>query len=99
MLSPAAMNLRRRPRAFLLALALTVSVGAGALAAPASVPVLGQPAARQAPALGVSELADRVQAFYDQSKTFKAKFKQRYFIAAYNKFKDSSGSVAFEKPG
>lgn len=59
------------------------------------VAVLGQ-AAKPVDALG---LADRVQNFYDQSKTFQAKFKQRYFIAAYNKFKDSSGSVAFQKPG
>jgi len=59
--------------------------------------VLGQ-AAKPAP-MSAGELAERVQHFYDQSKTFKAKFKQRYFIAAYNKFKDSAGSVAFEKPG
>lgn len=55
----------------------------------------------QKPAAGLTaeELADRVQAFYDQSKTYKAKFQQRYFIAAYNKFKDSNGSVVFQKPG
>lgn len=93
--------MRTRPplAAFVLTIALTLSLGAGALGAPGLAPVLGQAAARQAPALDVSELADRVQAFYDQSKTFKAKFKQRYFIAAYNKFKDSNGTVAFEKPG
>lgn len=50
-------------------------------------------------ALTATELADRVQGFYDQSKTFRAGFKQRYFVAAYRKTKDSHGSVVFQKPG
>jgi outer membrane lipoprotein carrier protein len=49
--------------------------------------------------LTASELADRVQAFYDKTKTFKARFKQRYFVAAYRKTKDSHGTVVFQKPG
>lgn len=49
--------------------------------------------------LSASVLADRVQAFYDQSKTFRAKFKQRYYIANYRKTKDSNGEVVFQKPG
>lgn len=58
------------------------------------------PAQKPAPqGLSAGELADRVQAFYDKSKTFKAKFQQRYFVEAYRKTKDSSGSVVFEKPG
>lgn len=44
-------------------------------------------------------IADRVQAFYDQAKTYKAKFKQRFTIYAYNRTKDSSGEVIFAKPG
>lgn len=85
-----------RKRFFLFAL-FGLSLASAALASP--LPLLGQ-AAKAAPApMSASELADRVQHFYDQSKTFKAKFKQRYFIAAYNKFKDSSGNVVFEKPG
>lgn len=44
-------------------------------------------------------IADRVQAFYDQAKTYKAKFKQRFTIYAYNRTKDSSGEVVFAKPG
>jgi outer membrane lipoprotein carrier protein len=44
-------------------------------------------------------IADRVQAFYDQAKTYKAKFKQRFTIYAYNRTKDSSGQVVFAKPG
>lgn len=50
-------------------------------------------------ALTATELADRVQGFYDQTKTFRAEFKQRYFVAAYRKTKDSHGTVVFQKPG
>ncbi len=50
-------------------------------------------------AVSATVLADRVQAFYDKSKTFRAKFKQRYYVAAYRKTKDSSGEVVFQKPG
>jgi outer membrane lipoprotein carrier protein len=46
-----------------------------------------------------NELADRVQKFYDQTKTFRAGFKQRYHIAAYDKTKESAGQVVFKKPG
>ena len=50
-------------------------------------------------ALSADEIVARVQAFYDRTTTFKAGFKQRYFVLAYDKTKDSSGSVIFEKPG
>lgn len=50
-------------------------------------------------AITALELADRVQAFYDKSQTFRAAFKQRYYVAAYDKFKDSNGKVVFQKPG
>ncbi len=49
--------------------------------------------------LSANELADRVQQFYDQTKTFRAGFKQRYHIAAYDKTKESAGQVVFQKPG
>jgi outer membrane lipoprotein carrier protein len=49
--------------------------------------------------LSADEIADRVQAFYDRTKVFKAGFRQRYTVPAYSKTKDSSGSVVFEKPG
>lgn len=55
--------------------------------------------AQDAAAISATELADRVQNFYDKSQTFRAQFKQRYFIAAYRKTKDSHGSVTFQKPG
>lgn len=64
-------------------------------------PALADPGAQKPSghSLGANELADRVQGFYDKTKTFKAAFKQRYFIAAYNKYKDSNGHVTFQKPG
>src|SRR5262245_11787905 len=49
--------------------------------------------------LSAEEIADRVQTFYDKTKTFRAGFKQRYLAIAYNKTKESTGSVIFEKPG
>lgn len=61
-------------------------------------PPAAAPAVATTPAEVVA-MVDKVQAFYDQAKTFKAHFVQRYFIAAYNKSKDSEGNVAFEKPG
>jgi outer membrane lipoprotein carrier protein len=50
-------------------------------------------------AITALEIADRVQAVYDSSQTFRSAFKQRYYVAAYDKFKDSNGSVIFQKPG
>jgi outer membrane lipoprotein carrier protein len=45
------------------------------------------------------EVATRVQRFYDGTKTYRASFKQVYFIKVQNKKKDSKGKVVFEKPG
>jgi outer membrane lipoprotein carrier protein len=59
--------------------------------APAAPAKKGEPSA--------NEVAASVQKFYDRTKTFKAGFKQRYHVKAYNKQKDSQGSVTFEKPG
>ncbi len=59
-----------------------------------------EPAA-PAPAAGITvdQVADRVQSFYDRTKTFKSRVQQRYWVKAYNKTKDSAGDVIFEKPG
>jgi outer membrane lipoprotein carrier protein len=58
------------------------------------------PAAPAAPAAPDADtIAQRVQAFYDQAATYQAEFKQRYTIYAYNRTKDSSGTVVFAKPG
>jgi outer membrane lipoprotein carrier protein len=50
--------------------------------------------------LTADEIVTRVQEVYDRAKTFKAGFKQKYTVWAYNdKSKESAGSVIFEKPG
>jgi outer membrane lipoprotein carrier protein len=45
------------------------------------------------------QIAARVQAFYNQTKTFQAHFKQEYYIKMHDKRETSEGQVAFEKPG
>ena len=49
--------------------------------------------------LSADQLADQMQKFYDKTKTFQATFKQRYWVEAYRKTKDSNGLVTFAKPG
>jgi outer membrane lipoprotein carrier protein len=83
-------------------LALTVLVGlALPLASGATADAQSKGAKPAAPKKGLSpnEVAENVQKFYDKTKTFKAGFKQRYMVRAYNKRKDSQGQVIFEKPG
>jgi outer membrane lipoprotein carrier protein len=58
-------------------------------AAPAKAP--GEPSA--------NDVADRVQNFYDKTRTFRAGFDQLYTVKAYSKKKKSNGQVIFEKPG
>jgi outer membrane lipoprotein carrier protein len=97
----------RRP--FLTTLVLAAALGiAGSVTAqspapkPAPAPA-AKPAppaaATPAPANPAERIADRVQAFYDKTKTFKATFKQVYTAKAYNKTKEATGSVIFQKPG
>jgi len=45
------------------------------------------------------EIANRVQAFYDSTSTFRANFKQTYTIKVQNVTKVSTGKVVFQKPG
>lgn len=59
-----------------------------------------KPAAKAPPTqLTAEQIAERVQGFYDRSKTFRAGFKQQYRVKAYDKVIESQGSVVFEKPG
>lgn len=84
-------------RSFTFALVLSFAAGSAVVA---PVPASAGPAAKPAPkGLSAEEIADRVQAFYDRTKTFRAGFKQRYIVKAYNKTIDSQGQVIFEKPG
>jgi outer membrane lipoprotein carrier protein len=62
-----------------------------------SVPMRSAAAAPAAPT--AESIAARVQAFYDQTKTFQATFKQEYFIRMHDQRRTSEGRVAFEKPG
>jgi outer membrane lipoprotein carrier protein len=76
--------------AALLACACLVAPGARVDAQPA--PATSGPTANQ--------IADRVQAFYDQTKTFQADFKQEYLIKIHPEApRKSQGRVIFEKPG
>ncbi|MBK6516139.1 MAG: outer membrane lipoprotein carrier protein LolA [Polyangiaceae bacterium] len=63
----------------------------------ASAVVLSPREAAAAPT--AEEVAKNVQKFYDTTKTFRAGFKQVYFIKVQNKKKESKGKVVFEKPG
>lgn len=80
-----------------------LSLAAGyALLRPENALAQTPPAAPAAPAAGALDadtIASKVQTFYDQAKTYQADFKQRYTIYAYNRTKDSSGTVVFAKPG
>ena len=73
------------------------------IAAVAFAPLLFTPnvaeAQKKKKGLSANEIADRVQAFYDKTKTFRAGFKQRYKVKAYGKIKKSRGEVVFRKPG
>lgn len=94
--------MNRRTFAAFSALSLALPLVAGSSQAQeAKKAPAAKPAAPAAPQAGLSadEIADRVQSFYDKTTTFKAGFKQRYFVPMYDKAKDSAGSVIFEKPG
>jgi outer membrane lipoprotein carrier protein len=83
----------------LLGLAVTFALLLGAAGAAAEPPKPAQPAApAAAPAEpDASEIADRVQAFYDRAQSFSSPFEQRYCIEAHNECKDSKGRVVFQK--
>jgi outer membrane lipoprotein carrier protein len=58
---------------------------------------LSRPARAAGPT--AAQIAERVQALYDSSKTYQARFEQTYTIKVQNVKKVSTGLVAFEKPG
>ena len=82
------------------ALAGTPPASSGSAAHPAPPPAPPAPAGAPAAAeLSADQIAERVQAFYDKTKTFKAAFKQVYTAKAYAKTKEGVGTVILEKPG
>ncbi len=95
---------RRELAAIVFASTASLVLSSSAWADPSATPSAPKAPAGAAPKASLpgpsaDEIADRVQAFYDRTKTFRAGFKQRYTVAAYSKTKDSVGSVIFEKPG
>src|SRR5262249_15430084 len=90
-LKPALLSLVFAALPGLTSVTATADTSAAPQAAPPAAPPSAQPNA--------AALAGRVQAFYNRTQTFQADFTQRYTIKAYSRTKDSSGKVAFEKPG
>ncbi|NUP05069.1 MAG: outer membrane lipoprotein carrier protein LolA [Polyangiaceae bacterium] len=72
---------------------VALTAGGAALLAP-STAMAGPPTPTTA-----ESVAKSVQKFYDGTKTYRANFKQVYFIKVQNKKKESKGRVVFEKPG
>jgi outer membrane lipoprotein carrier protein len=60
---------------------------------------IGSQTARAASPPTADQVAVRVQAFYNQTRTFQANFHQDYTVKAFNKRKRSTGRVAFARPG
>jgi outer membrane lipoprotein carrier protein len=94
------MKLKHAALSLLVGLAVPLAAGGNADAqSKAPKPAAPKKGAASKNGLSPNEVADNVQKFYDKTKTFKAGFKQRYQVKAYNKRKDSQGQVIFEKPG
>jgi outer membrane lipoprotein carrier protein len=82
----------RAPR-FAFAVVATLALSA------ALVPVSTARADEAAVAPSVDDISAKVQAFYNQTKTFQAQFNQVYKVKLHQRTKKSSGRVTFEKPG
>lgn len=94
------MKLHHVAMSVFMALAIPIATGSSADAQPkpkTSAPA--KPSQKSTNSPSANEVAESVQKFYDKTKSFKAGFKQRYKVKAYNKSKDSKGQVVFQKPG
>ncbi len=58
-----------------------------------------QPAAKKPIASDVQALVDRMQAFYEKTGDFQAKFRQDYTYKTFKRTQTSTGTVTFKKPG
>jgi outer membrane lipoprotein carrier protein len=58
-----------------------------------------QPAQAAAATPNANDVVGKVQAFYNQTQSFKSDFTQEFFVKAYNQKKTSKGKVTFAKPG
>jgi len=77
---------------------LTVLFASAAMLAYPAAPLRADPSSTAA-APTADQIAAKVQAFYNQTRTFQAAFKQEYYIKMHDKRTTSEGLVAFEKPG
>lgn len=92
------MTFRHLTTSLFTALALAICAPLDATAEPkAPAPPAGSAAKPSGPT--AESIAAKVQAFYNQTNTFQASFKQVYKVKAYNQTKKSSGKVVFAKPG
>ncbi|MEM9070645.1 MAG: outer membrane lipoprotein carrier protein LolA [Myxococcota bacterium] len=80
-------------RALTLSL-LALAVGTGALAQDGA-DALSTPGGESS----AHQVAREVQAFYDQTDTFQARFTQTYYHRLYQRYQRSRGELAFDKPG
>lgn len=86
------MNFTRLSLTFAACLALAAAVPSGDALAQDKAPA-------RAEAPTAESIAAKVQAFYNQTKTFQATFNQVYKVKAYSQTKKSKGTVVFAKPG
>src|SRR5262249_30291787 len=90
-------------RSFLVLVAAAVPFVAvdGLAQAPApaqpAAPIVPQAAPQ--PANVLTDVVNKVQAFYDKTQSFQSDFTQEFTVKAYNQKKSSKGAVTFSKPG
>lgn len=66
----------------------------------AGTPAAERPAAKPMEmAADVKALVERMQAFYEKTQDFTARFEQQYSYAGFNRKQSSTGEVVFKKPG
>ena len=85
---PTQLHVRRRSLATTFALALGLAT-LGAVAAPSKPASAAEPAPLDAKV--AEDVVTKVQAFYDQSRTFTARFNQEFTVKAYNTKRASAG--------
>jgi outer membrane lipoprotein carrier protein len=95
------MRTSRTAFALLFSIALAAGSHRAAQADPPPTSTPATPSLQAAPQGGptATDVAARVQAFYNRTRTFQADFKQEYLIKMHNQKKTSDGRVVFEKPG
>jgi outer membrane lipoprotein carrier protein len=76
---------------------LIMSVGLVGVAS--AVAVLASSRSVAQPQMDANQVAARVQAFYDQTRTVQAEFHQTYYHKLYDRYDRSRGNVVFKKPG